>query len=138
MSSPEAIKRELDTFEFDASAPSRLAAIAEDIEANPDGATVIGQVLRLFERFPEEDFGAPGPLAHAIEKYYKRGYELELEASLERGPTPLTLWLANRIINANDENAPRFRRILRFISTRGDLPETIVAEAREYVSGWAT
>src|SRR5437762_1713015 len=94
---------------LDASAPaSSLHALASEIESHSDGARLIGTVLQLFERLPDADFGSPGPLVHAIEQFYGRGYEEELLRSLRRCPTHLTLWLANRIANAGDANAPRF------------------------------
>lgn len=126
MSTRITLRTRLEAFQFDAHASNRLAALAEEIDAHPEGAALIGPVLQLFERFPLEDFGAPGPLVHAIERYYEHGYEAQLAASL--------LWLAHRVINANDRNAAKFRDIVRRISQRTDLPQSLLAEAREYLA----
>ncbi len=64
-------------------------------------------MFALLERFPEADFGSPGPLVHELELI--SGYETALELSLIRQPTDLTVWMVNRIINASTEQAVRGR-----------------------------
>ena len=41
----------------------------------------------------------PGPLVHFAERFYRKGYEAELTASLARRPTSHTAWMMNRVIN---------------------------------------
>jgi hypothetical protein len=85
-----------------------LDSLADEIKNHPEGASIIPAVLRLFERFPDGEFGEPGPLVHAIEIYYRRGYENHLLESLQGKPTKRTQWLARRIVNAHDENEAIF------------------------------
>ncbi len=85
-----------------------LNSLADEIENHLEGASIIPAVLRLFERFPDGEFGEPGPLVHAIEKYYRRGYENHLLEFLQVKPTKRALWLARRIVNAHDENEAIF------------------------------
>lgn len=58
----------------------------------------IPSIFRLIERYPHANLGSPGPLVHALET--TKEYEGELHISLIRKPTPLTLWMYNRLINA--------------------------------------
>jgi hypothetical protein len=65
----------------------------------------IPSIFRLMERYPHSNFGLPGPLVHALEAAGTNEYEGELHISLIRKPTPLTLWMYNRLINV--ENDPK-------------------------------
>lgn len=67
-----------------------------------DREKAIPSFFTLIERYPHADFGSPGPLVSALETNGVKGYEGELHRSLLRKPTPLTLWMYNRLIN--DEN----------------------------------
>jgi hypothetical protein len=128
------IAADLESFEFDRHADMRLNQLAGEIEKHPEGAKLVRAILSLFEKFPNEDFGMPGPLAHVAERFYRRGYEDELAVSLRRSPTSLTIWLANRIVNANDSNSSRFLELLMQISERSDLDATLTEEARNFVA----
>jgi len=112
----------------------RMDQLAEEIQQHPGGVALVENVLRLFESHPHKDFGAPGPLAHAIEGYYGQGYEKELAASIRRLPTTLTLWLANRIANARDDNSATFAALLQEVSTRRDIDPGIAKEALHFAA----
>ena len=101
---------------------------------NPEGVLAVEHVLHLFERFPDGDFGVPGPLAHAIEQFYGKGYEELLTASLRRKPTPMTIWLANRIVNADDGNSGKFLSLLQELSNRSDLDASARQELTFFLS----
>lgn len=130
----EEIAVELESFRFDRNADQNLAQIASEIEKHPDGRKLVETILSLFERYPDEDFGMPGPLAHVVERFYRKGYEDDLEVSLRRSPTALTIWLANRIVNSKDANFQRFLTLLKQIGDRSDLSATVTEEARNFVA----
>jgi hypothetical protein len=104
----EEIIGDIEGLELDGDYWPMLYSLADEMENHPEGASIIPAVLRLFERFPDGEFGEPGPLVHAIEKYYRCGYENYLRESLQGNPTKRTLWLARRIVNAHDENEAIF------------------------------
>ena len=64
-------------------------------------------ILAFMERHPEVDYGTPGPLVHFVEKFYRRGYEAKLLASVDRRPTPQTTWMLNRLINGTKTEPAR-------------------------------
>lgn len=132
MKTAQEIINELDVFRFEAKSDEHLHELAEELEEHPDGQIVIPAVLKLFEKYPNGDFGMPGPLAHAAEKYYHNGYEDNLIASLERNPTSLTVWLANRIANAGDDNSPRFIELLNRIAIRPEVDDNVRSEASHF------
>ena len=62
-------------------------------------------MFSLIERFPEADLGSPGPLVHELEDIPE--YQPSLRESLHRQPTDLTVWMVNRILNSQLDQAQR-------------------------------
>lgn len=59
---------------------------------------VVPAIFGLIERYPEAELGSPGPLVHELESI--PGYESFLQHSVSRQPAPLSIWMVNRILNA--------------------------------------
>ncbi|RFS19263.1 hypothetical protein DVR12_23810 [Chitinophaga silvatica] len=104
---------------FDAMDPefdneSYFYEMTDDLKSNEDGAKAIEPIFRLLEKYPQVDFGSPGPLVHTLETFRGK-YEKQLFESLTRRPTMLTSWMLNRIINAeeNDERREELINILK-------------------------
>jgi hypothetical protein len=76
----------------------RLNELLAGFAALPGCERVAPALLALLERHPQADFGAPGPLVRALES--QPDYPALLAASLERQPTELTAWMANRLLNS--------------------------------------
>ncbi len=76
--------------------------IVEQIEAIENSFEIAEHIFNLFEKYPYEDFGTPGPLVHFLEKFLEKGYKEKLVQSLERCPTIHTIFMLNRIINILD------------------------------------
>lgn len=76
----------------------RLSELLAGFAALPGCERVAPALLELLERHPQADFGTPGPLVHALES--QAGYAALLAGSLERQPTELTAWMANRLLNS--------------------------------------
>jgi hypothetical protein len=81
-----------------------LYALMEQWKLLPKKERAIPAIFQLIERYPQANFGSPGPLVHAVESL-PGSYEELLHLSLLRKPTPLTLWMYNRIINAERDPA---------------------------------
>jgi len=107
--------RELQAFSPTGDGPDnvhRLNELLEGFAALPGCERVVAAVLALMERHPQADFGAPGPLVAALE--CQPGYEEQLAASLERQPTELGAWMANRLLNSKlprDQRGAWLRRL---------------------------
>ena len=76
----------------------RLSELLAGFPALPGCERVPAALLDLVERHAQADFGTPGPLVQALES--QPGYPALLAASLERQPTELTAWMANRLLNS--------------------------------------
>lgn len=90
----------------------RLNELLEGFAGLPGCERVVPAVLALMERHPQADFGAPGPLVAALE--CQPGYADQLAASLERQPTELGAWMANRLLNSKlprEERGTWLRRL---------------------------
>ncbi len=82
-----------------------LTDAAEDIATEP---ATMAAIFAYFERYSNADLGSPGPLVHFIEKAFPH-YVEELLSSLNRRPVAYSLWMANRILNAQIEESLRTR-----------------------------
>jgi len=90
----------------------RLNELLAGFAALPGCERVAPALLALLERHHHADFGTPGPLVHALET--QPDYPRLLADSLERQPTELTAWMANRLLNSRlplDERAAWVKRL---------------------------
>jgi hypothetical protein len=116
-----------DSYSEDSQVFERLANDISSLTYSPD---IVDSVLRVFERHPFVDFGAPGALAHVIEEYYGQGYEAQLVDSLRRCPTQHTLVLAKRIINANGQDQDVLIGVLKQIVRKRPAIDPIAVTAK--------
>jgi hypothetical protein len=75
-----------------------LYQILDGFDSMANRERAIPAMFSLFERYPEGDFGAPGPLVHALAAI--PGYQPFLVASLARKPTRPTVSMVNAILNS--------------------------------------
>ncbi|MES2298652.1 MAG: hypothetical protein V4582_16525 [Pseudomonadota bacterium] len=95
-------------------------------------------ILDLLERFPEAEFGSPGPLVHELEAI--PGNELLLPESLHRQPTDLTVWMVNRILNSVVSNEQRSMWLteLRLVLEHPNAPESTCEAVRDFLEHQGT
>src|SRR5262245_50050012 len=87
--------------------PTSSGELTDAWSASDVGIESVEPILRFMEEHPALDYGMPGPLAHFVEEFYLRGYEERLIESVSRKPTPLTVWMLNRVINGTQESATK-------------------------------
>lgn len=77
----------------------RLKALTDELLQTPNPEQAIEAMFKVFERLPDADLDAPGPLIllHTIEDI--GNYKERLIESVRRQPTPSTVWMVNRILN---------------------------------------
>ena len=105
----------------------------EDIKSNYNQLDSVQPLLQLMERHSLTYFGSPGEIVHFVEKFYKKGYEEKLIASLKRMPTVHTIWMLNRIINGAD-NSEYYLDLLKQISKDKYYDKEIREEALHFLS----
>ncbi|MEL6106213.1 MAG: hypothetical protein AAFU85_09255 [Planctomycetota bacterium] len=79
----------------------RLYDITDRIEADGLAAQCVADLLAVFERNPDADLGSPGPIVHCIETVPMAESIPLLAQSLERVPTIMTLWMAERCLRSD-------------------------------------
>ncbi|MER2564365.1 MAG: folylpolyglutamate synthase/dihydrofolate synthase family protein [Myxococcaceae bacterium] len=90
-------------------------------------------VFALLERFPDAEFGTPGALIHEVER--RPGFEADLEASLSRQPTFLTVSMVNRLMNLTEAPAAllRWSRVLEGVTVHPRASDWVQKAARRYL-----
>jgi hypothetical protein len=87
----------------------------------------------LMERLDDVDLGSPGPLVHALEST-GNGYEPRLEASVRRKPSPLSVWMVNRILNADRADRRSWLDLLTEAASHPLASEATHADARAFLA----
>ncbi len=77
----------------------RLDRLLDELFGSDQPQLGIVPLLRVFERFPEEDgYGVFWSIVHGLESL--PGYEKPLLASINRKPTEFTVLMVNRMLNS--------------------------------------
>jgi hypothetical protein len=111
----------------------RLYTIFDGFRALSDRARAVPAMFNLMERYPDAELGSPGPLVHEIEAI--GNYETELQKSLARQPTYLTVWMVNRILNSDLRESERIRWLsaLRAAADHPATPQWVKDEALDFL-----
>ena len=112
---------------------TKLRAAADSVATEPDITPLFRYVFSLFERYPQADFGTPGPLVHLLERRFP-AYEGDLLASVSRKPTSHTVWMLNRILNAKipEERRARLLAALEASETHPQADSLCRTEAKRF------
>ena len=109
-----------------------LYDFVDNLENLPNKREAIPAIFLFMEKNADKELGSPGPLVHFIEQ--ESDYHQDLEASLVRNPTPLTVWMANRILNSltSSEKQP-WLKILSLVISNDKTNESVRNEAKTYL-----
>ena len=121
-------------FDNEAEAVHKLYGLTDELMALPQPERAIPAMFDVMERMPDTEMGAPGPLVHALERMSGR-YENELVESIKRKPTPLAIWMVNRILNGTRSREQRqfYMDLLRFAVDHPAAPESAKREAQHFI-----
>jgi hypothetical protein len=125
---------DFDLMRPDSDGSERLNALTDELMTLPQPERAIRPMFDVMERMPESDLGSPGPLVHTLEQM--RGhYESELAESIKRRPTPLAVWMVNRILNAtrSPEQRKFYIDLLRFAAQHPAAPESARHQAERFI-----
>jgi hypothetical protein len=104
----------------------RLKALCDELLNIRDVEQCPPIMCRTMERLDECELGTPGPLVHTLEAM--AGYERFLGASVQRKPTPLTVWMINRILNVDRDDREMW---LGLLQQAADHPKASMATKLE-------
>jgi hypothetical protein len=129
----------LDAADFDdlnagADGMQRLYAITGELAGRPDPQAWAPPLFRLLERLDTADLGSPGPVVHLLERSAGPVYHRLLVESVGRKPTPLTVWMVNRVLNASPADPGAWLDLLAGVErTPGVSPEA-AAQAHQFLA----
>ena len=108
---------------------------ALDCDPTGDPIAMFPHAFTFFENHSDADLGMPGPLVHFLEKYFPQ-YTEGLCKSVDRQPTHYTLWMINRILNADINEKMRIKLIntLKKATEQHNTDEAIKREAQELLN----
>jgi hypothetical protein len=100
---PTDITDQLEGIAADPEFAARAAELTDSWSSVGAGPETIAPILQFIEAHPTVEFGAPGPLVHFVERFFRQGYEERLVESIQRKPTAHTIWMLNRVINGTKD-----------------------------------
>ncbi|MEW2144426.1 hypothetical protein AB0869_16610 [Micromonospora vinacea] len=127
---------DFDVMRLDANGSEQLDAICTELAGRDDPQQWAPLLYAFMEHLDTADLGSPGPLVHTLEAW--RGYRPLLVESMRRKPTPLTVWMANRVLNGNPSDAPQWRQLLREATSHPLASPHVQADARGFLEYQAT
>lgn len=125
-----------DDFDYDnpeAVGWEHLQSICEELKDRGTVMDCADDMFDLMERLDDVDLGSPGPLVHALEST-GGAYEPRLEASVRRKPSPLSVWMVNRILNTDRSDRQYWLDLLTLAATHPLASATTHAEAQAFLT----
>lgn len=110
----------------------RLDELCDEMREVNDPAACAPVMFRTMERLDGVDLGTPGSLVHTLETW-PGGYERMLAQSIRRKPTPLSVWMANRILNASPPDAESWMALLRSVADNPAASDEAKADAKGFI-----
>ena len=110
----------------------RLDELCSELRAVNDPAACAPVMFRTMERLDGVDLGTPGPLVHALETW-PGCYEKLLAESVRRKPTPLSVWMVNRILNVRPPDAELWMALLRCVADNASASDETKAHAESFI-----
>lgn len=110
----------------------QLYCFTDALEQDPKKREAVPAIFRFFEANSDKDLGSPGPLVHFLEE--ENDYLIELEQSVLRKPTNLTVWIINRIINgAEPKDREHWLAILAKVINHPEADAEAMQSAKEFI-----
>lgn len=124
--------RDFDCENASARGLERLLELCDELRAVNDPAACAPVLFRTMERLDGLELGTPGPLVHTLESWRGR-YEAQLAESVRRRAVPLSVWMVNRILNANPPDADSWLDLLRSVARSPSASSEAKAQAVAFI-----
>jgi len=111
----------------------RLYKLMDEVKAIGSEPALICALFGLLEKYPDVDFGSPGPIVHTLES--RNEHRDELRKSISRQPTNLNVWMVNRILNSqlSAEERGAWEQVLRDVSTNPKASDSVKDDANQFL-----
>jgi len=112
-----------------------LESVCEEIKAHAEGVKFLPNILAVLENNANVDFGSPGAIVHTVERYFRKGYELQLMESIQRAPTCHTVWMLNRVVNGvSGEEREQYVQMMKKIADNQNVDINVREAAKEFLN----
>lgn len=110
----------------------QLYCFTDELKRDPQKRQAAPAIFRFFEIHSDKDLGSPGPLVHFLEE--ESDYLIELEQSVLRKPTDLTVWMINRIMNGVEpKDREHWLAILAKVINHPEADAESIESAKEFI-----
>lgn len=111
----------------------QLDVICDDLEERGVVIDCADEMFAVMERLDDADLGSPGALVHALEST-GAAYEPHLKASVLRKPSPLSVWMVNRILNGDRRDRESWVDLLTIAGSHPLAAEATRDDAQEFLT----
>jgi len=125
--------RDFDDANENADGMDRVYLVCDELSRRDDPELWMPLLFALMERLGDLDLGSPGPIVHTLEQT-GTAYRPLLAESVRRAPTPLTIWMVNRVLNENPEAPDVWIGLLEGVERTPGASEEAVEEARNFLA----
>ena len=111
---------------------AKLDRLCDEIRELNDASACGPIMFRTMERLDNVELGTPGPLVHTLESW--RGeYETLLAESVRRKPSPLTVWMVNRILNTQPPDSDVWLALLAGAMDSPSASDSTKSDAADFL-----
>jgi hypothetical protein len=125
--------RDFDDANENADGVDRLYLMCDELSHRDDPERWMPLLFAFMERLGDVDLGSPGPIVHTLEQTGVV-YRPLLAESVRRAPTPLTVWMVNRVLNDNPSDSGAWLNLLDGIERTPGASLESVEEARKFLA----
>jgi len=124
----------LSDFDDEQAGINKLNGLTAELMTSPQPERAIPAIFAVMERMPDTHMGTPGPLVHTLEQMSGL-YERELVESIKRQPADLSVWMVNRILNAERDQEQRqfYMDLLRFAAEHPKASDFVRQEVDSFI-----
>ena len=110
----------------------KLDRLCDEMRELNDASVCAPIMFRTMERLDNVELGTPGPLVHTLESW--RGeYETLLAESVRRKPSPLTVWMVNRILNTQPPDSGMWLALLASAMENPSASDSTKSDAADFL-----
>ena len=123
---------DFDYSNVEASGWAKLDSLCDEMRELNDASACAPIMFRTMERLDNVELGTPGPLVHTLESWRGK-YETLLAESVRRKPSPLTVWMVNRILNTQPPDRDVWLALLASVLQNPSASDSTKSDAAEFL-----
>jgi hypothetical protein len=116
----------------DAKGRDELYRLCDEMLELNDASGCAPVMFRTMECLDNVELGMPGPLVHTLESWPGE-YEILLAESVRRKPSPLSVWMVNRILNTKPPDSDMWLALLASAKENPSATEATKADATDFL-----